>query len=94
VNKDKDNLFSNSKILNQNEFRVFVIAMIVSLAAKGASLFPISYSSDDFFATFSSRNFDWFVGDGRFGWALLSELTYIIGAAPPFTNTFYDLGCQ
>ena len=91
MNKDKDNLFSISKILNQNEFRVFVIAIIVSLAAKGASLFPISYSSDDFFATFSSRNFDWFVGDGRFGWALLSELTYIIGAAPPFTNTFYTL---
>lgn len=80
---------------SQNEFTIFVIAMIVSLAAKGGSLFSLSYSIDDFINISSpmkhSNNIYGYIGQGRFGMALLSRLVYFMGGSAPLTNTFYGL---
>lgn len=74
---------------SQTELKIFLLTMVVCVAAKGNALFQLSYSTDDFFSMLSPMNLNVYFMDGRFGWALLSTLNHSLGAVAPFTNTFF-----
>lgn len=81
--------------MSKNEIVVLLIALLVSLVARGAALFPLSYAIDDFskmlIPSSHSGGLEEFLSQGRFGLALLSKFAYVLGAGTPHTNTFYAL---
>jgi hypothetical protein len=83
----------NISVITGNEKTAFVVGLAGALIAKGAALFPLAYSVDDYSKVLSpERNalgIDFLIGQGRFGLALLSQLVFEFGIAPPFTNILY-----
>jgi hypothetical protein len=84
--------------LSRNEAAVFLIVLVLTVAAKGAALFPLFYSIDSYVEILSpSYHADSYMqrlSQGRFGQALLNKALTLLGASPPLTNTFYSLLCM
>lgn len=77
---------------------VFATALVLTLAAKGAALFPLFYSIDAYIEiqspSYHADNYMQRLSQGRFGHALLNEALTALGISSPLTNTLYSLLCM
>ena len=73
---------------NKSESIIFLLGIVISLLAKGAALFPLSYSIDDYARIIQPVDIKFLLSQGRFGEVLVKEFLQTLGAVPPLTNTF------
>jgi len=77
--------------LTKTEMKIFIIVLLVSFAAKGASLFPLAYSIDDYgFGQMDLNDlhasYESSISKGRFKNVFINEFLFRIGAMQPHSN--------
>lgn len=79
----------NKITLTKSEIITFLFGVLISLLAKGAALFPLSYATDDFKCMLDPLSAERLLSQGRFGAVFVRGLLQALGAAPPHTNTLF-----
>ena len=77
--------------LEPGEWRLFWIFLVLSLFAKGASVFPLVYAADDYGAraNLPDLSFDGFLGQGRFISYAVCKYAGHLGVPPATASAFY-----
>ncbi|HUU40088.1 MAG TPA: hypothetical protein VMW42_04015, partial [Desulfatiglandales bacterium] len=88
-------LFTDLKSLqlNQSELKILIFCLVALIVAKGSSLLPLTYDTDDYYFSIipiidETRGLIWVLGHGRFGSLIIYNFLISLGIYPTYVNIF------